>query len=145
MESFVLSETLKVSQWNVERASPADDIQYLFLLFDPTTTPLRSNKVFTTEGHVLSLPHTHLQAPTSTATGTPKRGGYTCPVYTPPTLGGLVVGIERRADYEYARSLVFGKGVDGRVIEDKARVHWYEGGYCEIPVVPRFVGLVNLP
>jgi mannosidase alpha-like ER degradation enhancer 1 len=62
-----------------------------------------------------------------------------CPIYEPPTLGGLVVGIERRADYEYARSLVFGWGVEGRVIEDMQRVRWWEGGYCPWPSAPKFV------
>jgi hypothetical protein len=62
-----------------------------------------------------------------------------CPAYEPPTLGGLVVGIERRLDYEYARSLVFGWGVDGRVIEDKESVQWWEGGFCSLPLAPTFV------
>ncbi len=53
--------------------------------------------------------------------------------------GGLVVSIERRADYEYARQLVFGPGVDGRVIEDQEKVNWWEGGYCAVPTVPRHV------
>jgi len=61
-----------------------------------------------------------------------------CPVYKPPTLNGIVVGIEQRRDYEYARSLVFGPGVEGRA-EENGRVHWSESGFCEIPTVPRFV------
>jgi mannosidase alpha-like ER degradation enhancer 1 len=67
-----------------------------------------------------------------------------CPAYEPPTLGGLVVGIERRVDYEYARSLVFGWGVDGRVIEDKESVHWWEGGFCSLPSAPTFVSRQTL-
>lgn len=62
-----------------------------------------------------------------------------CPAYRPPTLNGLVVGIERRADYEHARSLVFGLGTAGTVIEDKERVMWWEGGFCEVPRVSRHV------
>lgn len=63
-----------------------------------------------------------------------------CPAYFPPTLGGLVVGIERRKDYEYARGLGFGPGEEGVMIEDEERVQWWEGGYCEKPVMPNYVG-----
>lgn len=99
-----------------------------------------SNRVFTTEGHALSLP-ANLLRPSSQIRRQMRRGeNLFCPAYVPPTLGGLVVGIERRADYEYARSLVFGPGVEGRVEEDKDRVKWREGGYSLIPEVPKFVG-----
>ena len=50
-----------------------------------------------------------------------------------------MVGIERRSDYEYARQLVFGAGVDGRVAEDQKRVSWWESGFCSVPTVPRHV------
>lgn len=63
-----------------------------------------------------------------------------CPTYRPPTLGGLVVGIEQRQDYEYARSLVYGPGVDGRA-EEQGQVHWSEYGFCAVPSVPRYVCL----
>jgi mannosidase alpha-like ER degradation enhancer 1 len=133
------------------------------MLFDttPPTRPL-TNKVFSTEGHPLHLPYQLLQKSSSSSSsssppsGTPgkaqtKGQDLFCPVYTPPTLGGgLVVGIEQRTDYEYARSLVFGPGVEGRVEERKAGViagrggegggvWWWEGGWCEVPKAPRFV------
>ncbi|KAK4689097.1 hypothetical protein P7C73_g1006, partial [Tremellales sp. Uapishka_1] len=121
MESFVLSETLK----------------YLYLLFD--TSPLsHSNSVFTTEGHPLSLPVSLLRQPSEARRQSHRGESLTCPPYKSPTLGGLVVGIEQRADYEYARTLVFGPSDIGVSIEDEARVHWSESGFCAVPVVPRF-------
>ena len=56
--------------------------------------------------------------------------------------GGLVVGIEQREDYEYARSLVFGPGVDGRAEED-GQVFWSEYGVCRVPIAPRFVSVAK--
>jgi len=133
MESFMLSETLKVGLgYNVPYK------QYLYLLFDDTQLTRLSNQVFTTEGHPLSMP-VSMQKPPSSARRILHRGeNVQCPVYRPPTLGGLVVGIEQRRDYEYARSLVYGPGVDGRV-EEHGHVHWSEKGFCEVPRVPRFV------
>lgn len=118
----------------------ADILQYLYLLFDGHRPHRHSNQVFTTEGHLLSMPAKHLR-PTSAARRAMHRGEILqCPVYKPPTVGGgLVVGIERRQDYEYARSLVFGWGVNGRAIEDQDRVQWWEGGFCSLPTAPKFV------
>ncbi|ORY31990.1 glycoside hydrolase [Naematelia encephala] len=123
MESFVLSETLK----------------YLYLLFDDQNSTPLSNRVFSTEGHPLFLPY-NLTKPSSAIRRELHRGeNLVCPVYEPPVLGGgLVVGIERRPDYEYARHLVFGSGVDGRAAEDQHRTQWWEGGFCPIPSVPKF-------
>lgn len=137
MESFVLSETLKVSQVALLEIYIGFQliIQYLYLLFSvdsESPTPL-TNQVFTTEGHALTLP-THLLIPPSSVRLEMHRGeNLFCPIYTPPTLNGMVVGIERMSDYEYARSLVFGLGDEGVDVEDEDRVGWLEDGYCEIP------------
>lgn len=133
MESFMLSETLK----------------YLYLLFDHNTssrsTPSpNSNKVFTTEGHLLSLSHNLQKKPSTMRRQAHKGENLQCPVYQSPTLGGpsgkgIVVGIERTSEYEYARMLVFGQGIEGRVFENKERVGWSEGGFCKLQDVPKFV------
>jgi mannosidase alpha-like ER degradation enhancer 1 len=119
------------------------DIQYLYLLFDIAPSIL-TNQVFTTEGHALSLPHSQLRPPSTVRRQMHKGENQFCPAYKPPTLGGLVVGIERRRDYEYARALVFGGDTDGLKIEDEARVGWWEGGWCEKPVMPKFVSLTSV-
>lgn len=132
MESFVLSESLK----------------YLFLLFDAAsssedksssggTGKKLSNTIFTTEGHLLSLPIDKLEPMSPTRRKLHKGENQYCPVYTPPTVGGppgrgLVVGIERRADYDYARMLVRGEDVE-------PSLSWDDNGVCTTPSVPRFV------
>lgn len=103
MESFFLSETLKVS-------SPEDeptDKQYLYHLFDPADRPLDAT-VFSTEGHPLSMPQDLKQHPSPQARLNRRAENLVCPVYEPATLGGLPVGIEGRADFDYAQWLVFG-------------------------------------
>ena len=111
------------------------------MLFDPTPPSRLTNKVFSTEGHPLYLPSRLLKPPAAIRRSLIKGQDLYCPAYSPPTLGGgLVVGIERRRDYEYARRLVFGPGVDGRV-EERGQVWWWEGGWCEIPKAPKFVSL----
>lgn len=133
MESFMLSETLKVGRCHGEAYK-----QYLYLLFEDTPSTHLSNQVFTTEGHPLSMPVSMQKSPSAARRVLHRGEDLQCPMYRPPTLGGLVVGIEQRRDYEYARSLVYGPGVDGRV-EEHGRVHWSEHGFCEVPSVPRFV------
>ena len=128
MESFLLSETLK----------------YLYLLFDPSPEPPVSNTVFTTEGHPLSLPAN--TAPQSASwRASHNREDLYCPVYVPPTIGGIPVGIEGRADYDYARALVFGPSAAGLAAERD--LHAWGDGTCDArPAVPRHtIELVLLP
>ncbi len=128
------------SGWNCSCFAPAHSpAQYLYLLFnDPSSEPL-TNRVFNTEGHPLSLPIAHLRSPPPARRSLHRNENAFCPVYGPAKLGGgLVVGIEKRPDYEYARQLVFGPGEDGRVIEDQDSIGWWEGGFCPIPSVPRY-------
>ncbi|WVF66261.1 hypothetical protein IAT40_001001 [Kwoniella sp. CBS 6097] len=126
MESFMLSETLK----------------YLYLLFADTPFP-NANKVFTTEGHPLRIPPKLLHAPSPTRRTLRRGENPTCPVYRPKTVGGLiddegiVVGIEGRAEYEYARGLIYGWGDDGLEVEDSRRM-WWDGGMCQVPSTPKF-------
>ncbi|WVQ93882.1 hypothetical protein IAU59_000960 [Kwoniella sp. CBS 9459] len=126
MESFMLSETLK----------------YLYLLFADTPFP-NANKVFTTEGHPLRIPPRLLRAPSPTRRILRNGENPTCPVYIPFMAGGLredegiVVGIEGRAEYEYARGLIYGWGSEGLEVEDPRRM-WWDGGVCYIPSAPKF-------
>ena len=138
MESFVLSETLKVCYLSLEETLCLD--QYLYLLFDDSSPSKLSNKVFTTEGHPLSLAHKFQRRPPSTRKTLHRGENLQCPVYKPPNLNGLIVGIEQRRDYEYARSLVFGFKGHG-VLAERGNVHWRSYGYCEVPNVPRHVSL----
>lgn len=124
-----------------ERHGPAD-WQYLYLLFDDRDTSRLTNRVFTTEGHLLSLPFDKLRPPSKIRKAMHRGENLYCPKYEPPTLNGLTVGIEQRTDYEYARSLVFGWGVEGRAGEDKSRVHWSESGFCAVPQVPQHVSAI---
>jgi hypothetical protein len=144
MESFVLSETLKVSvssSWFLPSVMTLN-VQYLFLLFDEDN-PLHSDDshyVFTTEGHILSLdrkqqtissPHrkTHTEknqclaySPITTARGI--QGGY----------GGLVQGIRSHVDLDYSRELV-------ALLPDEAeKDSWSLHGWCEKPQVDILVG-----
>nr|XP_018266555.1 uncharacterized protein I303_00530 [Kwoniella dejecticola CBS 10117]OBR88713.1 hypothetical protein I303_00530 [Kwoniella dejecticola CBS 10117] len=126
MESFMLSESLK----------------YLYLLFANTPFP-NSNTVFTTEGHPLRMPPSLLKQPSSTRRALRKGENPTCPLYRPNTVGGssgspgIIVGIEGRGDYDYARSLVYGLDDSGAQVEDRRRI-WYDGGVCKIPIEPKF-------
>ena len=112
--------------------------QYLYLLFDPTLSAGTSNQVFSTEGQSLSLPPALVRKTASTASASPKGWDRKCPAYAPPTLGGLRVGIEQRLDYEYARAIVYGPGVNGRA-EETGQVHWSPNGFCKVPNAPRYV------
>ncbi|WVQ80984.1 hypothetical protein IAT38_003091 [Cryptococcus sp. DSM 104549] len=139
MESFMLSETLK----------------YLYLLFSHTPFP-NSNKVYTTEGHPLYLPTSLLNRPSTTRRALHKGEHLTCPVYKPRRVGGrprsshagtaadweaeeegIVVGVEGRDEYEYARGLVYGWTALGLKAEDPKRM-WWDGGVCSLPVAPKF-------
>ena len=145
MESFVLSETLKVRP-TCKGSRLTCPLKYLYLLFDPTPSRPSSNLVYNTEGHPLSLPYSLLRPPPPPRRALHRGENAFCPIYEPEKLGGgLIVGIERRADYEYARQLVFGPGVDGRAVESQKPVCWWEGGFCAVPVVPRHVGIGTIP
>ncbi|WVW81609.1 hypothetical protein I302_103604 [Kwoniella bestiolae CBS 10118] len=126
MESFMLSESLK----------------YLYLLFADTPFP-NSNTVFTTEGHPLRMPKDLLKAPSTPRRAMRKGENPTCPVYRFVTVGstipsqGIIVGIEGREDYDYARSLIYGWDATGVDIEDGRRI-WYDGGICKVPSEPKF-------
>nr|XP_019014344.1 uncharacterized protein I206_00426 [Kwoniella pini CBS 10737]OCF53125.1 hypothetical protein I206_00426 [Kwoniella pini CBS 10737] len=126
MESFMLSESLK----------------YLYLLFADIPFP-NSNTVFTTEGHPLKMPASLLKAPSSTRRAIRKGESSTCPLYRPFAAGGIstrtgiIVGIEGREDYDYARSLVYGLDSSGVEVEDGSRI-WYDGGICRTSSEPKF-------
>jgi mannosidase alpha-like ER degradation enhancer 1 len=114
--------------------------QYLYLLFNhdtDKTTRRPSNQVYTTEGHALSLGTTHLHAPSASRRQLHKGEVLQCPAYVPPSMGGVVVGIEGREDFDCARQLVLGPK-DG--FSDGERGDGSLYGYCSVPEVPRYVG-----
>ncbi|KAG0709546.1 glycoside hydrolase family 47 protein [Suillus ampliporus] len=122
MESFALSETLK----------------YLFLLFDEDN-PLHkddSHYVFTTEGHILSLPKEVLKPMSRVRRKMRGDENHQCPLYEPVhelspdgTIGGLIRGVGSRADVEYARYLV---GLRPQSLDEH---HWSPDGWCTVPQV----------
>ncbi|KAF7433136.1 alpha mannosidase-like protein [Pleurotus ostreatus] len=129
MESFALSETLK----------------YLYLLFDEEN-PLHSddsNYVFTTEGHLLTLPR-HLLRPVPPARLQFRQNeSHQCPAYHPfvhsypnqkkPKRGrGLTLGIRSRSDIDYSRELL-------ALLPDSAdRDASSSDGWCEQPKVETY-------
>jgi Glycosyl hydrolase family 47. len=141
MESFALSETLKV---NSETQPPRCfsyhfGRQYLFLLFDEENPIHRddSNYVFTTEGHILTLGNAHLKPVSSARRKMRTAESHRCRSYL-PLIGaydgqgnrtGLVGGIRSRGDVDYARELValLPEGVD--------KDAWSPNGWCEMPKV----------
>ncbi|KAG1755785.1 glycoside hydrolase family 47 protein [Suillus lakei] len=122
MESFALSETLK----------------YLFLLFDEDN-PLHkddSQYVFTTEGHILSLPKEVLKPMSRVRRKMRGEENHQCPLYEPVrdlspdgTIGGLIRGVGSRADVDYARYLV---GLRSQPLDEH---HWSPDGWCTVPEV----------
>ena len=147
MESFVLSETLKVRshlpfrQWIINLSS-----QYLYLLFDEDN-PLHSddsNYVFTTEGHILSLERKYIKPLSATLRQLRRAESPQCPAYEPPYFvgadhmpgSGLIVGIRSRADFDYARFLV------STALSDGDEMWWHPNGWCTIPEVDYFVSHV---
>ncbi|KAH7922461.1 glycoside hydrolase family 47 protein [Leucogyrophana mollusca] len=125
MESFALSETLK----------------YLFLLFDEDNRLHSddSNYVFTTEGHILSLPN-HALKPMSSARRKMRRlENHQCPIYEPTRTflpddasDGLIQGVGSRDDVDYARYLI---GLRPQPMDE---VQWSPDGWCAIPQVDLF-------
>ena len=65
-----------------------------------------------------------------------------CPAYKPATLGGLVVGIEGREDYEYARQLVDLSVDEGQVADGEGRF-WGSGGRCAAPTAQSHVSCLT--
>ncbi|KAG2135913.1 glycoside hydrolase family 47 protein [Suillus bovinus] len=122
MESFALSETLK----------------YLYLLFDEDN-PLHkddSHYVFTTEGHILSLPREVLKPMSRIRRKMRGEENHQCPLYEPVqdllpdgTISGLIRGVGSRADVDYARYLV---GLRSQALDEH---HWSPDGWCAIPEV----------
>lgn len=122
MESFALSETLK----------------YLYLLFDEDN-PIHkddSHYVFTTEGHILSLPKEVLKPMSRIRRKMRGEENHQCPLYEPVqdlspdgTLSGLIRGVGSRADVDYARYLV---GLRSQALDEH---HWSPDGWCTIPEV----------
>ncbi|OJA16963.1 hypothetical protein AZE42_00582 [Rhizopogon vesiculosus] len=120
MESFALSETLK----------------YLFLLFDEDNRLHRddSHYVFTTEGHILSLPKEVLKPMSRTRRKMRGDENHQCPLYGDillpgGTIGGLIRGVGSRADAEYARNMV---GLQPQPLDEH---HWSPDGWCTVPEV----------
>ena len=106
--------------------------------------------MFNTEGHPLSLPHALVDKPSPQRRAMHRGEDLFCPAYEPTRVGGgksygpgwemydgIVVGIEGRGDYDYARSLVFGPDA---VPSDP--VVW-DGGVCKIGKVPQFVSCAH--
>lgn len=152
MESFFLSETLKVCAWpsdvNPRNADTCPgQHQYLFLLFDEDNPlhSLDSNFVFTTEGHVLQLQGTTRQeAPVVVTPHDPDHQLLsttpqpTCPRHRLSTLrSGLVGSIRDRADYEYARHLV-GIHLDSAEAQSDSHL-WDIYGICDVAQTEVFV------
>jgi mannosidase alpha-like ER degradation enhancer 1 len=132
MESFVLSETLKVRIFRCCIHFIADDgFQYLFLLFDEDNVLHTddSNYVFTTEGHILFLGREHLKTPSSTCEGIPF-DMQLCPAYRPRVAGNdtrLLQGIRSHVDIDYSRELV-------ALLPERAEQElWSPNGWCEKP------------
>lgn len=145
MESFVLSETLKVRLFShsVFKFSIVSyhAMQYLYLLFDETN-PLHkdeSNYVFTTEGHILKLSRQHLRPLSPIRRKLRRLEILQCPVYQPFRHGAngdegeLVAGIPARPDAEYARVLV------GTTSDEGDERWWSIDGFCEVPITELYV------
>ncbi|EGO01815.1 glycoside hydrolase family 47 protein [Serpula lacrymans var. lacrymans S7.3] len=120
MESFVLSETLK----------------YLYLLFDEENRLHTddSNYVFTTEGHILSLPADKLKPLSAVRRRMRRLENHQCPAYRSkqtlsrhPSQEGLVQGINYRDDIDYSRHLV------GSSPQSQDELHWSPDGWCALP------------
>ena len=141
MESFVLSETLKVVHHTITIHHTAQfRDQYLYLLFDEDNRlhDDDSNYVFTTEGHILRLDKDHIRP--NTPKSLRKFVSHQCPAYTPfafpagdaKTLS-LTRGVRFRPDTEYARALV------GNNATDADKRYWDIDGWCEKPKPESYV------
>ncbi|KAG6331731.1 hypothetical protein ID866_7360 [Astraeus odoratus] len=118
MESFALSETLK----------------YLYLIFDEDNRLHSddSNYVFSTEGHILTLPKYALKPMSPARRRMRREENHQCPAYRPfqlpqPLECGLVRGVGSRPDVEYARHSI---GVKPQTYDER---YWALDGWCAIP------------
>ncbi|KAI6151993.1 glycoside hydrolase family 47 protein [Pisolithus tinctorius] len=120
MESFALSETLK----------------YLFLLFDENNRLHSddSHYVFTTEGHILTLPKHALRPMSSARRRMRREESHQCPAYEPFQISqpsqkanGLISGVGSRHDAEYARHLI------GLIPQSSDEHYWSPDGWCAVP------------
>lgn len=117
-------------------------LQYLFLLFDEEN-PLHSddsNYVFTTEGHILSLPKELLKPMSPARRRMRREENHQCPAYEPVYAAydlksgtGLIQGVRSRIDVDYARHLTH----MGPEKADEYLATPY--GWCEMPHVDLFV------
>ncbi|KAI6105659.1 glycoside hydrolase family 47 protein [Pisolithus sp. B1] len=111
-------------------------IQYLYLLFDEDNRLHKddSHYVFTTEGHILTLPR-HVLRPMSSARRRMRREeSHQCPPYQPfrvpqssQEADGLIRGIGSRYDAEYARHLI------GLKPQSSDELYWSHDGWCAVP------------
>ena len=144
MESFTLSETLKVDFLVLSRDMGMYLImlQYLYLLFDEDN-PLNSddsNYVLSTEGHILSLPKHALRPLSSARRRLRREESLQCPAYHPFqgfVTGGIATdltrGVGSRPDVDYARELI---GLRPQSLDER---YWSPDGWCSVPEVEPFV------
>ncbi|KAG6378813.1 glycoside hydrolase family 47 protein [Boletus reticuloceps] len=125
MESFVLSETLK----------------YLYLLFDEENrlNSDDSHYVFSTEGHILSLPKQALRPMSAARRRLRREESLQCPAYHPfqgfvpnGVVDGLMRGVGSRPDVDYARELT---GLRPQPLDEH---YWSPDGWCFLPEVEPF-------
>lgn len=145
MESFALSETLKVRQ-DLDVFLPLiPSSQYLYLLFDEEN-PLHTdtNYVFTTEGHILSLDKKHIKPVPPARRRMRKIEDHQCPAYHPLTIGnrhsfanGLTVGVKSRPDVDYSQHLT---GTTSSINDER---YWHPHGWCERPRTDLYVSELN--
>lgn len=110
----------------------SETLKYLFLLFDEssaTHAAVADGKVFTTEGHLVRLPSDLRRRPELSKAAQRRRdfsgANYQCLPYRPQTLGGLVIGVRQRNDYDYAAMLV-----DMPLV---AESDGFDAGTCSLP------------
>ena len=114
--------------------------KYLYLLFDEENpiNNLDSNFVFTTEGHVLTLPKELLRA-------SGQASNQTCAVPRPQLMktyhkegsAALVGYLEDRADNDYARFLAGRPLNDHAILSGQSRS--WPGGVCDAPPTDTYV------
>jgi mannosidase alpha-like ER degradation enhancer 1 len=103
-----------------------------------------SNYVFTTEGHILSLPKEVLKPMSRSRRKMRGDENHQCPAYghlqdslPDGTIGGLIRGVGSRADAEYARNLV---GLRPQPLDEH---HWSPDGWCTVPEADLYVRNIN--
>ncbi|KAI6119419.1 glycoside hydrolase family 47 protein [Pisolithus croceorrhizus] len=86
-----------------------------------------SHYVFTTEGHILTLPR-HVLRPMSSARRRMRREeSHQCPAVSTVPADGLIRGIGSRYDAEYARHLI------GLKPQSSDELYWSHDGWCAVP------------